>query len=242
MSDLTKIFSSEAKVVISPDEMRAWVMLPPPSKGAPYTVDAVTEWLPQQGVVYGVRKNMIVEALASEKYYELLEVARGDTPVDPIPGRYTLRGEIKPFTGLRANSDGSLLFDDLSFLREAAEGEILADIEPPTPGMAGKSVRGETVEPKEAEETAALAGSGFELSEDGLHYVAPGLSHLNMVNQELIVTPLLKRESLSAADGPPKLKRRAACLWAGARKAPTSRPGGMSCSAGACVRRATLAR
>ena len=112
MSDLANIFSPDAKVVISPDEMRAWIMLPPPPKGVKYTLQAVQEWLPQNGVVYGAREEMIKKALASGKTYALLEVARGDEAQQSEGGRYEMRVEVKPFTGLRANADGSLIYDD----------------------------------------------------------------------------------------------------------------------------------
>ncbi len=202
MGDLPQIFAEGSKVVISPDEMRAWVMLAPPPKGVKYTAEAMREWLPQHGVVHGVQDSMVQNALDSGKTFELLEVARGDEPQDPEGGSYTMRVEVKPFTGLRANSDGSLIYDDLSFLQEVAEGQVLADVVAAKPGVPGRSVKGEPVAPKEPKDGAVLKGSGFVMSPDGSQYLAPARSHLNMVNNELVLTPVLHLESLSAEDGP----------------------------------------
>ncbi|MDL2253273.1 FapA family protein [Ruminococcaceae bacterium OttesenSCG-928-I18] len=202
MSDLSNIFPPDAKVVISPDEMRAWIMLPPAPQGVKYTLEAVQQWLPQNGVVYGAREDMINKALASGKTYELLEVARGDEPQAPEGGSYEMRVEVKPFTGLAANSDGSLIYDDLSFLQPVPEGQVLAEIVPAKPGVAGKSVTGNAVAPKEGKPDVVLKGKGFVVSEDGRRYVAPVASHLSMVSEELVATPYIQRESLKPEDGP----------------------------------------
>ncbi len=202
MGDMSQIFAEGSKVVISPDEMRAWVILAPPPKGVKYTVEAVKEWLPQHGVVYGVQDAMIQKALDSGKTFEMLEVARGSEPEDPEGGSFTMQVEVKPFTGLRANSDGSLIFDDLTFLQEVAEGQVLANVVAEKPGVPGRSVKGEDVPPKEPKDGTVLKGSGFEMSADGMQYIAPVRSHLNMVNNELVLTPVLHLSSLSAEDGP----------------------------------------
>lgn len=199
---LTDIFTGDAKVVISPDKMRAWVMLPPPPKGQQYTAEAIREWLPGQGVVYGARDGMVQKAAAAGKYYEMLEVARGDEPTAPVGGGYTLRVEKIPFSGLRGNPDGSLFYDDLSFLQEAAQGAVLADINPAQPGAPGRAVTGEEVPPPEPEADKVLMGSGFAVSEDGRHAVAPQLCHVSVINDQLVAVPLLKLEQLAAADGP----------------------------------------
>ncbi len=202
MGDLTQIFTEGSKVVISPDEMRAWIILAPPPKGVSYTVAAVKEWLPQHGVVYGVSDDMIAAAINGGKTFEMLEVARGAEPQDPESGSYTMKVDIKPFTGLRANADGSLIYDDLSFLQEVAEGEVLAEVIPAKPGAPGTSVKGEPVPAKEPVDGMTLQGSGFVLSEDGSRYIAPVRSHLNMVSNELVATPCLRVESVTAEDGP----------------------------------------
>lgn len=199
---LTDIFTADAKVVISPDKMRAWVMLPPPPAGQNYTAEAIKEWLPGQGVVYGARDGMIQKAATAGKYFELLEVARGDEPTHPAGGGYTLRVEKIPFSGLRGNPDGSLFYDDLSFLQEVPAGAVLADINPAMPGAAGRAVTGEEVPPPEGTADKILMGSGFVLSEDGTKALAPSLSHVSVVNDQLVVVPLLRLEKLSTGDAP----------------------------------------
>lgn len=201
MSNLAEIFTGDAKVVISPDEMRAWVMLPPPPKGVKYTVDATAQWLEENKVVYGVSREMIRDALDSGRTYELLEVARGDAAQDATAGSYELCIERKPFTGLRANTDGSLIYDDLSFLTEVPAGTPLAHVIAADPGKAGTTVTGQPVEPRAAEGGRELKGSGFVLNEAGTQYVAPVLSHISFVNEELVVTPLRKEESWAPEQG-----------------------------------------
>lgn len=202
MSSSADIFKDGAKVVISPDQMRAWITLPAPARGIKYTLQAVKDWLPEHGVVFGAEDALIKKALDSEKYDDLLEVARGKTPVVSTGGDYLLKVEQKPFTGLRAGSDGGLYYDDLSFLQEAQEGQVLAEIVPPTPAEDGMTVTGEVIPPREGTEANVLTGSGFNISEDGRFYTAPSLSHINFVNNQLIVTPLAKLSGLSEQDGP----------------------------------------
>lgn len=194
---ITDVFQGASKVVISPDQMRAWIMLEPPPKGQAYTPEAIAAWLPLHNVVYGADENMIQKAASSGRYQELLEVARGKEPVAAAGGSYTLNVEKKPFTGLRGNPDGSLFYDDLSFLQEVQAGTVLADIHPARPGAPGKSVTGEEIPPPESQNGKTLEGSGFELSADGTKALAPALSHVSVLNDQLVVTPLMKVDEVA---------------------------------------------
>ncbi len=201
MGDMS-IFSHGAKVVFSPDKMRAWVSLTPPQSGAAYTVQAIAEWLPTQGVVYGADDGMINAAISSEKYDTLLEVARGKEPVDAQGADFTLKVSNVPFSGLKSTGDGALIYDDLYFLNEANEGDILAEIIPAIPSQEGIAVTGESIHPRHTEASdKELHGSGFVVSSDGKHYLAPCLSHISFVNEQLILTPLKKIDSLTPEDG-----------------------------------------
>ncbi len=196
------LFQEGSKVVISPDKMRAWVMLAPPAPGTAYTAQDIEKWLPENGVIHGVDANLVQHAAQSKRYHELIEVARGNEAVDATASGFVLKVEKKAFTGLKGNTDGSLFYDDFSFLQEAQAGQALADILPETPGTKGVTVTGEIVEPKPPAAPKTLEGSGFEISEDGQHYIAPTLSHISFVNDQLVVTPLLKLESVTEAESP----------------------------------------
>ncbi len=193
-----------AKVVISPDKMRAWVVLPKPAKGGGYSARAIADWLPSQGVVCGASPVLIQQAISSARYDDLLEVARGEQAVAASGGDYVLKIDGKPFTGLRGAPDGSLIYDNLTFLQEAQAGQVLAEIVPPTQAQPGRTVTGEEVPPREGSPGRVLQGSGYEVSDDGRSYRAPGLSHVSMVNDQLVVTPLVKIPSLAAEAGPYK--------------------------------------
>lgn len=202
MNKENHIFSEGSRVVISPDEMRAWITLTPPKKGVRYTAEAVAAWLPQQGVVYGADAALIRTAVASQKYDELLEVARGDRAIDGGGGGYKIHTDAKPFTGLSSHMDGALHYDDLSFLQEAQEGEILAEIFPLEEGVPGKTVTGEVVKPREGNKMRPLEGEGYDITDDGRYFRAPSLSHVSLANNRLVVTPLLKIEELHPEQGP----------------------------------------
>lgn len=200
MSDLSKVFTEGCKVVISPDKMRAWITLVRP-RGSAYTAAAVTEWLPQNGVVYGADAQLIRNAVSSGRYDELLEVARGKTPVSATGADYTLQIDKKPFTGLNGGSDGSLFYDDLSFLQEVQAGQTLAEIVPAVPAEDGMTVTGEVVAAREGSAGRTLEGSGFEVSQDGKRVVSPQLAHVNIVNNQLVVTPVKKLNGAGENDG-----------------------------------------
>lgn len=198
----TDLLGTNAKVVISPDEMRAWVKLPQPPKGVKYTVEAIMEWLPRNGVVFGADEGLINEAIYSKKYDDLLEVARGLAPQAGTAGKWNLRVEKRAFTGLKGSSDGSLFYDDLSFLQEVQPGQVLAELTSATKASPGRTVKGEEVQAKDGAEDTPLTGSGFEVSPDGTQYISPCLGHISFVGEQLIVTPLLKLEGLCEEDGP----------------------------------------
>ncbi len=202
MDNLAQMFAPESKVVISPDEMRAWVMLPPPKKECPYTEEGLRAWLLQNGVTFGIREDMIKTALRERKNGELMEVARGQEAKEGSHGRLEFRIEQQENAGLRTGVDGAVVLDDLSFLQELPAGTVLADIVPATPGISGCSVNGKELLPRNTvHEAKPLDGDGFEKSEDGQHYVVPTQSHIRFVDGNVQLTPVMHVETICAEDG-----------------------------------------
>ncbi len=203
MEDLAKMFQKGSKVVISPDEMRAWVMLPKPQKNCPYTLEGLREWLLQNGVTVGIRDDMLKTALQEREDDKLLEVARGIEVQEGKDGHLTFHIQQKVNASVRTASDGGLILDDLSFLHEVKAGAVIADIVPPVLGVPGRSVNGKELPSKHVvSESAELLGYGFQKSEDGLHYIAPVQSHIRFVDKSVQLTPVLYASGLCAEDGP----------------------------------------
>ncbi len=203
MDDLAQMFTQESKVVISPDEMRAWVMLPSPQKDHPYTEEGLQAWLLQNGVTFGVRDDMIKAALHNRINGELMEVARGTEAQEGTPGRLVYKVDQQENANIRTGLDGGLVLDDLSFLQELKAGTVLAETMLPVQGIPGCTVNGRVLPPKNTlPPTKDLDGFGFEKSEDGLQYFVPVDSHIRFIDGSMQLTPVLHVESLCEQDGP----------------------------------------
>ncbi len=203
MENLAQMFGEGSKVVISPDEMRAWVMLPKPQKDCPYTEEGLRAWLLENGVTHGLRDDMIKKALLERKSDELMEVARGTDAQEGTDGYLQMHVKEKENASVRTGSDGGLILDDLSFLHEVPAGKVLAEVMPAIPGTPGYSVNGHELPTRHSvKEADALEGSGFEKSDDGLRYSAPVRSHVRFVNGTLVLTPVTVTGDICADDGP----------------------------------------
>ena len=73
---------------ISSDGMEAYLRLPVPSLGEPYTEDKILQFLSEKGVCVGIQKEAIKGLLDAGIYERDVRVAVGTKPVDGTDGYY----------------------------------------------------------------------------------------------------------------------------------------------------------
>ena len=161
-------------IQIDPDEMWAEMpIIPKLADNSPFTVQDALAALEQAGVVFGVKKEAIIEALEEGQAVPNLRVAEAAPAVDGVDtridykfrlnGRHpeTLDAEIKKGTVQRDRVAKELV----------SSGDVLATLTPAEKPVHGNTVKGITLTGKDAVNRSLKAGENVTQSDDGLTFV-----------------------------------------------------------------------
>lgn len=160
-------------VEVTPDESRVFITIHPPKtpRGAIPEVEEVLEMLKKEGVVHGIKEDLIRNAVDNEIFDIPMLVAEW-TP--PEPGRDAV---IEYLVGQKKEKKfkevgGRIDFHELDLIENVVKGQVLARKIPPTKGKPGKTVRGRIIPTTDGRDIPLVGGKGTKLSEDGLALIA----------------------------------------------------------------------
>lgn len=167
---MTKIdnANNNAVIRISPDNMTVMLVLPDDKE---YGSSDILDMLKAQGVVQGVNKEAIADAVDNRKFNVPIEIARGKAPVDGVDGRFDWLFTSNK-SGLIRNMTEELDYKEAKLFEVVMEGQPLAKYVPATSGTFGFNVCGKLVNPKKGKELPPLIGRGIVVSEDRKVYTA----------------------------------------------------------------------
>ena len=157
---------------ISSDGMEAYLRLPVPSLGEPYTEDKILQFLSEKGVCVGIQKEAIKGLLDAGIYERDVRVAVGTKPVDGTDGYYEYEFNSDFSKKPKIREDGTVDYWSMNLIEVVREGQEIAKYHPAVEAKAGVDVKGRPVTGKHGRELPPLKGKGFERSEDNLTYIA----------------------------------------------------------------------
>ena len=193
---------SELEIHISGNRMEAYIILPKEHRKQNFTVDYVEKILKRNGVVYGLLRDEIEQALEENKYDERILVAKGKKPRTGDDGRYEFYFNTDPSREPAEMDDGRVDYQSVNIFEEVQQGQTIAKYIPSQKGRMGTDVRGYEVPGLNGKELPLLDGSGFKILEDGVTYIAaiPGI--IEFKNNEIqIFESLIIREDVNASYG-----------------------------------------
>lgn len=173
------------RVQISEDAMAAYLTLLKPLPGEVYTVESLLGILRQQGVVYGVREDILKRMIAEKLFEVRIQVAFGTPVVDGQDGVYEYNFNQNPDKKPKIRDDGTVDYWSMNLIETVVEGQVIAIYKPAVPGTDGMTVRGNVIPAKPGKEQAPLKGRGFERSNDNLTYIASIDGKIEMVNNRI---------------------------------------------------------
>ena len=191
MSDAPLLAEAELDVHVSDDMMRASIMLPRPDFGQePYKYKArdLIQALSNNGVVYGVDQDAIIDLVEHPVYDAEIQVAKGDPLIEGTPGEYVFHFATELSTEPPVREDGTVDYMGMKTVETVEEGQIIAEYKPAIPGVNGRNVLGMEVRAKLVRELPPLRGTGFERSEDGLTYTATKAGKIEVSNEGKRIT------------------------------------------------------
>jgi uncharacterized protein (DUF342 family) len=162
-----------AKVEISDDNMKAFVtLLPPKLGGRDLEVADVIYELKKEDIVYGIKEDVIKEALEKEKYNEPFVAAAGDPPVHGKNAQIVYHVRTEKKVVLKEDATGKVDYKDLDLIENVVVGQLLAEKTPPEKGKYGRDLFNQMLEAKDGQDIPLNQGKGTILSEDKMKLTA----------------------------------------------------------------------
>jgi len=158
-------------VTLSPDKMKAFVVLKKPEEGQkPPGVQALADELRKNGVIFGIKEDVLRLLAQNPVYDQEVLVAQGVEPVHGENGRIVFMVDINKEKKPIIMEDGSVNYRDLDYIVSVRRAQKICEIVPPTPGVSGKNVLGNEIKAVEGKAAKIIRGSNINVSEDNLNY------------------------------------------------------------------------
>jgi len=190
------------QVEVAPDDMAVQVSLVPPQGGKAITLGDIQKTLQDAGVVFGIDEAALIQACMAGRVEHWL-VASG-TPAQN--GRNTVFETLVKLTADRApkiDDNGLIDYREHGGILVVHPGESLMRRIPPTPGVAGRTVKGRELPPRVgADEWFAPQLPGTQIaSEDPNLLQAAIVGQPVLVNHGVMVEPILRLSEVNIATG-----------------------------------------
>ncbi len=160
------------RITKSFDKIKAFIML---LKHETYSIVSEAELigcLVDQGIVYGVKDDVLKSLVNNPIYDEEILIAEGIKPVNGRDGIVTYHFDIKRENRPNILVDGSVDYKNLSKIESVNKGKVLCTFTLPTMGTPGKSVEGKILKSINGKKVRIPKGKNVSITKDGLSLVA----------------------------------------------------------------------
>lgn len=182
---------STATVQISSDEMKAYTVLTSPKPGGfDLEVDEIKNILNNNGVVVGIKEDIINEFMDYPRYNEPILVAEGLKVKDGKDAFIQYNFNTNKDEIHFVEEDGKVNFKELNLVQNVVAGQILATKQPPTDGEPGRTVTNKLIPAKPGKNTNLLQGRNTKLTEDGTSIVAEINGQVYLMGGKIVVDPV----------------------------------------------------
>ena len=159
------------------------------------TLAAAEQWLEENGVVEGIRREGLEAAVAKAQAGgdpDMTTTAVGTEPIRGEDAQLELMVDTERNAG-RVMEDGSIDFHEVNFVPNVRAGQMVAGMTPPAPGTPGRDVKGNEVAAEAGAESEVQPGANISMRESGdvtlLYAETDGLCRVS--DTEILVTDVL---------------------------------------------------
>ncbi len=178
-------------VDITDGEMKAIIIVTEPGPGgADVSADFLASFLASNGVVFGVREDVLREFEASPRYGRPVLAAEGTKAHDGADAHvvYNFKGQREAVT--LKERDGRVDFKDISRVENVVAGQLLARKVPAEPGQPGQTVTGKLIPAEKGKDCELSVGKNVKVSEDGLSALAEINGQVLLLGGKINVEPI----------------------------------------------------
>ncbi|GMB07989.1 FapA family protein [Thermolongibacillus altinsuensis] len=133
--------------------------------------EQIIEKLKELHIVYGIKESNIMEALQATEKTSVV-IAEGIEPVEGKDGWVELKVGNENARRPKLREDGTVDFREMEMITNVSDGQLVAVVHPPQPGVPGITVTNEVIPFRETHPVTVQLGKGVAMSEDGTEIVA----------------------------------------------------------------------
>ncbi len=172
-------------------EMKAYITVNPPGPGgADLSVDSIKSMLKNNGVVYGVKEDVLESFESDPSYGVVVLAAEGVKPVHGQDARVNYAFETDHSKVQLKEKNGRVDFKELNLVQNVVEGQVLAKRVPPDKGSPGRTVTGKVLPAKPGRDAQIDVGKNVKLSEDGSTATAAINGQIMLLAGKISVEPV----------------------------------------------------
>jgi uncharacterized protein (DUF342 family) len=199
---LAECVDAALRIDISDDGVEAYLTIQPAEGGVPATEAAILALMADNGIGEGILPEAISEAVAAG-LADAVVVARGLPPEHGKDGRLeSLIPDVRS-RAPRVDESGHTDYRNLGDIFVVHAGDWLMLRHPPTPGIPGRTLLGETIEPipgKPVMYSGSLPGTSFDPNNPDL-LIAAITGQPVIIAGGMMVEPIFKVEQVGTASG-----------------------------------------
>ncbi len=156
------------KIYFDENNVTARICITPPKEGGHKPpVEMLSNILDECGITYGVKHSNVKRLSRTPVYNTYFVLAEGVPAIDGENGKTTFlfdtEGKLAPKVD---ETTGRVDYKELSFVREAKEGDVLCKITKPTEGKDGINIFGKVIPAKKGEKSRVDAGKDTKVIEE----------------------------------------------------------------------------
>lgn len=178
---------AQVTVTVSPDKMKASIVMSPPDGGRTANIQDVVEALNKNGVSYGINKSNIENITKYPIYNETIVIAEGTFPINGQNGNVQFNFDLNKDRKPTILEDGRVDFRDLNIIESVEKGKVLCSLIPPLPGVSGKTVVGSDIPALDGKPAKLPKGKNVEISEDQQNLIASIDGQVNYIDGKVNV-------------------------------------------------------
>ena len=182
---------STISVQISPDEMKAFIVMTPPKPGGyDLDIDEIKNILHNNNVVVGIDEEILSNIMDYPVYNEPILVAKGIKPKDGQDAHVIHNFNVNKDEIHLVEEEGKVNFKELNIIQNVVAGQILATKEALQEGEPGRTVTNKLIPAKNGKDCQLLAGRNTKVTEDGLSIVSEINGQVYLMANKVVVDPV----------------------------------------------------
>jgi uncharacterized protein (DUF342 family) len=158
---------SKLELEVTPDKMQGYIIVYPALHGGKtLRKEDVVEYLRSNGIIFGLKEDVIAHLLDNQKYFMKTLIAEGIAPTPSVNGYIKVLFEPHNKPNLHEDAHGRVDFKDIQVIKNTKQGEVLAEKIQSKLGTPGKNIFSEEVMMDKPMEGEWKIGANCQLSDD----------------------------------------------------------------------------